>query len=208
MQEQIQKMKEALRFILSEPTLGAQRPHLSELSNQIDALEKTAELNPRRISIATWNHRVNLCLASIKKIREGLSEDAESTEATTLAGLLEAMLCTHPAYGVQEMARDSFVNSEAHGFYEGQTITNDTIAMKLALIHAEISEALEEIRKNKAPTEIYTEGHKPEGFPVELADAVIRIGDLCGWLGIDLEAAIIRKMAYNKSRPHKHGKQF
>ena len=49
---------------------------------------------------------------------------------------------------------------------------------------------------------------KPEGYAIELADAVIRIADLCGYMGIDLEAAIREKMAYNATRPHKHGKNF
>lgn len=43
---------------------------------------------------------------------------------------------------------------------------------------------------------------------VELADAVIRIADLCGHLGIDLDAVIAEKMAYNDGRPYKHGKRF
>ena len=51
-------------------------------------------------------------------------------------------------------------------------------------------------------------GEKPEGVAVELADAVIRIADLCGHLGIDLDAVIRLKMTYNEGRPHKHGKQF
>lgn len=49
---------------------------------------------------------------------------------------------------------------------------------------------------------------KPEGVAVELADAVIRIADLCGHLGIDLDAVIAEKMAYNAGRPYKHGKRF
>ena len=49
---------------------------------------------------------------------------------------------------------------------------------------------------------------KPEGVAVELADAVIRIADLCGHLGIDLDAVIAEKMAYNADRPYKHGKRF
>ena len=45
-------------------------------------------------------------------------------------------------------------------------------------------------------------------YPPDMADAVIRIADLCGHLGIDLEAAIDLKMAYNETRPFKHGKRF
>ena len=49
---------------------------------------------------------------------------------------------------------------------------------------------------------------KPDGFIVELADAVIRIADLCGQLGLDLTQALELKMNYNASRPFKHGKNF
>lgn len=83
----------------------------------------------------------------------------------------------------------------------------------LALIHSEISEALEEIRKNPDPLHSYVRESdgKPEGFMVELADAIIRIGDLVG--SIDggpaiLAAAIYEKMEFNASRPHMHGKEF
>lgn len=43
-------------------------------------------------------------------------------------------------------------------------------------------------------------------FEEELADAVIRILDICGTMGIDLEQAILNKMARNRERPVKHGK--
>jgi NTP pyrophosphatase (non-canonical NTP hydrolase) len=58
--------------------------------------------------------------------------------------------------------------------------------------------------------EMLEEGHtgKPEGFPVELADAVIRLFGLAYEAGIDLPAAIEEKLAYNATRPFKHGKQF
>lgn len=39
----------------------------------------------------------------------------------------------------------------------------------------------------------------------ELADIVIRVCDLAQELGIDLGEAVVAKMAYNKTRPHKHG---
>lgn len=49
---------------------------------------------------------------------------------------------------------------------------------------------------------------KPEGFGVELADAVIRIADLAYLTGIDLEALIREKHQYNATRPYKHGRKF
>lgn len=50
-------------------------------------------------------------------------------------------------------------------------------------------------------------GNKAD-FAEELADAVIRIADLCGGLGIDLEWAIIEKMNRNAKRPRLHGKLY
>jgi NTP pyrophosphatase (non-canonical NTP hydrolase) len=89
------------------------------------------------------------------------------------------------------------------GWWDGQI----NLPEKLCLVHSEISEALEEYRRGTIDLrDAYEgEGGKPEGFSVELADAVIRILDLCGWLGIDLEAEILRKHEYNKIRPYRHG---
>jgi len=75
----------------------------------------------------------------------------------------------------------------------------------IALCHSELSEALEEYRKGFKENVTYFHNQKPEGIPIELADAVIRIMDMCGLYGIDLEEAIETKMKYNKTRTWKHG---
>jgi NTP pyrophosphatase (non-canonical NTP hydrolase) len=72
-------------------------------------------------------------------------------------------------------------------------------------IVCEVAEAFEEYRNNKKPTEIYLNGNKPEGIPVEIADVVIRAMDTCEALGIDLESAMKRKHTYNASRGFRHG---
>jgi len=66
----------------------------------------------------------------------------------------------------------------------------------IALIHSELSEALEACRKglndDKLPHRL--------GIEVELADAVIRIMDLCGYQKLDLGGAMLEKIAYNRQR--------
>lgn len=49
---------------------------------------------------------------------------------------------------------------------------------------------------------------KPEGVAVELADCIIRCLDMMQSLGVDIDQIVQEKMAYNKSRPHKHGKAY
>jgi NTP pyrophosphatase (non-canonical NTP hydrolase) len=70
-------------------------------------------------------------------------------------------------------------------------------AEKLCLVHSEISEAMEAHRKGLMDDKL---PHR-KGIEVELADAVIRIADLAGALGLDLGGAIAEKMAFNAVRP-------
>lgn len=71
------------------------------------------------------------------------------------------------------------------------------VAEKLCLTHSEISEAMEGHRKGLMDDKL---PHRPM-IEVELADAVIRIADLAGALGLDLGGAIAEKMAFNAIRP-------
>ena len=76
----------------------------------------------------------------------------------------------------------------------------------IALMHSELSEALEEWRtQGTSVTDVNWATGAPSGFGVELADCVIRIADCCGQLGIDLSHLLEVKMAYNKTRPYRHG---
>lgn len=103
---------------------------------------------------------------------------------------------------INELVEKAHETAVKHGFWDRPP----EIGTSIALIHSELSEALEEVRAAKP--RLYYNGNKPEGVSIELADAVIRVADLCGYLGIDLNEAVEIKMEYNKSRPYKHGKKF
>jgi len=70
------------------------------------------------------------------------------------------------------------------------------VPTKLALVHSEISEALESHRKNTKDDKL----PQYDGIAVELADAVIRIFDLAGFLGIPLGTIMAEKEAFNAKR--------
>lgn len=73
-------------------------------------------------------------------------------------------------------------------------------------LHSEISEAWEEIRNGRQIGEVYySEGGKPEGFPIELADLIIRVLHITGHYGLDIDALVAEKMAYNEKRSYRHG---
>lgn len=76
---------------------------------------------------------------------------------------------------------------------------------QIALMHGELSEAHEAIRKNLMDDKLTSR----RGEEVELADVVIRVMNYAKERGLDVASAMIEKAAYNKSRPYKHGgKQF
>lgn len=114
---------------------------------------------------------------------------------------------------IRDLQLGVHANAVQKGFYDGVQVTPAEIATRLMLIVSEAAEALEDVRNARMTTQCkpISLGHgevapgKPEGFPTELADIVIRTLDMAEWLGIDLEKEILQKHAYNQTRPRKHG---
>jgi NTP pyrophosphatase (non-canonical NTP hydrolase) len=104
---------------------------------------------------------------------------------------------------IDAVAEDCFRISAEHGFQDEPRNPAEAIA----LMHSELSEALEEWRTGQPLDHVYyRDDGKPEGFGVELADCLIRILDTAHEFGIPIGELVLEKMTFNESRPHKHGK--
>jgi NTP pyrophosphatase (non-canonical NTP hydrolase) len=77
--------------------------------------------------------------------------------------------------------------------------TPSQLAAKLALIHAEVSEAVVAVRDGDMAVRFDAATGKPEGLPIELADIVMRIADFAEALRINLTAAVATKMEFNRT---------
>ena len=132
---------------------------------------------------------------------------------------------------INELIEEAHATAVSKGWWEGQD--ERKFSEQIALMHSELSEALEEWRKwGLVETQTTEDGDviqpgtlyfitpksgltvaeqsdagdcKPEGIAAEFADVLIRIFDTCGRYGIPLEEALKVKMAFNKTRPHRHG---
>lgn len=111
------------------------------------------------------------------------------------------------------IAKDSGWDVEREGMVLDSAEHHAWVNTKLMLIVSELVEAMEELRNGHTVNEVYSgDSGKPEGFLIELADAVIRIFHLWDLEashnpegGFSMERIIMAKLFYNSTRGNRHG---
>lgn len=106
---------------------------------------------------------------------------------------------------LNQLAADVHAIARSKGFWDG----SGGLREKLLLVVCEVAEATEILRNHTDVGDVsYGKDGKPAGFRFELADIIIRVLDIGAHYDLDLEQAVSKKMAYNRSRPSKHNKLF
>ena len=94
---------------------------------------------------------------------------------------------------ISDLQKIAHQDAKEKGFWDKERNDGELIA----LMHSELSEALEGLRADSI-----------SNVAEELADCMIRIADFAEARSISLTVAIHEKLAFNKTRPYKHGKEF
>ncbi len=106
-------------------------------------------------------------------------------------------------YGLDALSAVLHETAIQKGFWDGE-ISYDKIGNKLALVHSEVTEVLEAIRKSQGSEKVVE----------EIADVIIRLLDLyaammnSNYVEHSLDEVLNNKLEKNKSRPNLHGNRF
>lgn len=151
-------------------------------------------MSDKQDALRRW-HEVSAAYPEIARRLDNIVKREGGAEA--LAALVELNVAAREARGIPSnvgrwtitdlvlIAHDA---AKAKGWHESADPSSPTQVLAwLALLHSEVSEAVEDVRRG-----MMAEGVREDGKP-------------CGALGIDLEGAIRRKLAFNATRPHRHG---
>ena len=170
-----------------QSAIGGVLRHLVRIKLASNTKRQTKSAKSHHDGVTVWKSNVIEATTPVEQLYE-LRKAAPITENSSLT--------------IKHIIKESHETAKDKGWWDKEP----NIGEKLALIHSEVSEALEAYRDH-GEKEMYrrkSDG-KPEGFIFELADTVIRIADLCGKLDLELDKAIDLKMKFNKTRPYRHG---
>ena len=104
---------------------------------------------------------------------------------------------------IRELQKQAYANVVAKGWPDRRI----EVPEQVALICSEACEALKAWRV-KQPISWLDSDKKPQGIGAEYANILIRVAHYAELLGVDLEREVIAKLAYNRTRAHRHRRKL
>jgi len=130
-----------------------------------------------------------------------MEQSSITTNSLQISNSQDIILITD--YGLDALAAILHETAIEKGFWDAPK-NFDVLGNKLALVHSEVTEVLEALRKNKGSEQVVE----------EISDIIIRILDLyaamrnAGFVEHSLDEILLNKIEKNNSRPRLHGNLF
>lgn len=223
----LDQLREEVNFVINKHTEPSQAPEgalpftLSAKKSLEDAAQESQKLGHNYIGtehllLGILNNKESMGMIAL----QNYSQNPEQSLAPILRNLVLERIGPTAAQeeksaepqeaeltrrSISEWQKEAYRTAKSKGFHSSKEIN---LWKYVGNIHAEVSEAWEEIRKpDFEASRIYyrKKDNKPEGFGMELADIVIRVLDTAETLGLDLEKFMFEKNEFNKTRPYRHG---
>ena len=154
---------------------------------------------------------------AFRLLTDQLDKETDAYSKGRNAGLNVARSMMNNAQALQTLTlntlRDAiYEDAVAHGLWESTDYTVNTVLTDMGGYDESFDP--DEVMRSYAVQAIHWElielqdvSDNAEAYAEELADVIIASLSVAGYLGIDIDAAVRRKMEINKGRPWKHGKE-
>lgn len=131
---------------------------------------------------------------------------SKAVKSKTLRSILHQRR-TDVAFQLNQLAREIHEDADRHGLWDDFRKAMQEKPLAPGLYRRQMMRYYATSVVAGELTEMRAASEHGRQYAEEAADVLIAHLSLCAELGIDIGAQVVKKMAVNRNRPHKHGKE-